>query len=378
VIFFCIMSTYGILPTNSNNKLEIKIEEPSSSKESSTFNMTQEDLKKRYVRIATAVTLYWFVSITMVFLNKYLLSSDNVKLDAPLFITWYQCVVTVGICGLLGVWSRAMPNLFTFPRFTIDFKIARDVLPLSVMFVAMITFNNLTLKYLNVSFYMVGRSLTTVANVVLSYIMLGQRTSWKACACCGLIIAGFCLGLDQEKSLGTLTLIGAFYGVASSIFVALNAIYTTRCLPCVDNNVWRLCLYNNFNACILFIPLMLIFQEVPIVAVYPKLYNLQFWSAMTFAGILGFSMGYVTGFQIQMTSPLTHNVSGTAKSYVQTLLAVVVYNETKTMLWWVSNIFVLGGSGLFAHVKAMEMKRNHRSNVTTSPATGQNGNNLPK
>ena len=36
------------------------------------------------------------------------------------------------------------------------------------MFVAMIIFNNLTLKYLSVSFYMVGRSLTTVANVVRS------------------------------------------------------------------------------------------------------------------------------------------------------------------------------------------------------------------
>jgi len=34
------------------------------------------------------------------------------------------------------------------------------------MFVAMIIFNNLTLKHLTVSFYMVGRSLTTVANVV--------------------------------------------------------------------------------------------------------------------------------------------------------------------------------------------------------------------
>jgi GDP-fucose transporter C1 len=48
---------------------------------------------------------------------------------------------------------------------------------------------------------------------------------------------------------------------------------------------------------------------------------------MTMAGLLGFSMGYVTGYQIQMTSPLTHNVSGTAKSYVQTLLAVVAYSE---------------------------------------------------
>jgi hypothetical protein len=42
------------------------------------------------------------------------------------------------------------------------------------MFVAMITFNNLTLKHLTVSFYMVGRSLTTVANVVRN--LLGKQT----------------------------------------------------------------------------------------------------------------------------------------------------------------------------------------------------------
>ena len=41
-----------------------------------------------------------------------------------------------------------------------------QVMPLSVIFVSMITFNNLTLKYLGVAFYNVGRSLTTVFNVV--------------------------------------------------------------------------------------------------------------------------------------------------------------------------------------------------------------------
>jgi GDP-fucose transporter C1 len=184
--------------------------------------------------------------------------------------------------------------------------------------------------------------------------MLGERTSYKALACCGFIVGGFFLGMDQEKSLGeikfelnhsmcrirvkyyfcsiflgTLSMFGAFCGIASSVFVALNAIYTTRCLPFVDRNVWRLCLYNNFNACILFLPLMLIFGEVPIVFKYPKLFNIEFLTAMTLAGLLGFSMGYVSGYQIQMTSPLTHNVSGTAKSYVQTLIAVVVYTEVK-------------------------------------------------
>ncbi len=36
--------------------------------------------------------------------------------------------------------------------------------------------------------------------------------------------------------------------------------------------------------------------------------------------------------------------------------------KTKTLLWWISNLFVLGGSGLFAHVRATEMKRKHNAN----------------
>ena len=48
----------------------------------------------------------------------------------------------------------------------ISFCVPLQVLPLSIVFVGMITFNNLTLKYLGVAFYNVGRSLTTVFNVV--------------------------------------------------------------------------------------------------------------------------------------------------------------------------------------------------------------------
>lgn len=42
------------------------------------------------------------------------------------------------------------------------------------MFVCMITFNNLCLKYVGVSFYYVGRSLSTVFNVIFSYLILGK------------------------------------------------------------------------------------------------------------------------------------------------------------------------------------------------------------
>lgn len=140
----------------------------------------------RASKIAAVVACYWFVSITMVFLNNYLL--DDRELDAPLFITCYQCLVSVLLCWLLQVVARFCPGLVDFPALRFDLKTSREVLPLSVVFICMITFNNMCLKYVGVAFYTIGRSLSTVFNVLLSYVILRQGTSWRALVCCGIIL----------------------------------------------------------------------------------------------------------------------------------------------------------------------------------------------
>jgi GDP-fucose transporter C1 len=53
--------------------------------------------------IASVVGTYWFVSIAMVYLNKILMSNDGISIPAPLFVTWFQCVVTVLICWVAGL-----------------------------------------------------------------------------------------------------------------------------------------------------------------------------------------------------------------------------------------------------------------------------------
>ena len=136
-----------------------------------------------------------------------------------------------------------------------------QVLPLSIVFVCMMLFNNLCLKYVGVSFYYVGRSLTTVFNVIMSYILLRQTTSSRAIGCCGLIVFGFWLGVDQEGEGGTLSVVGVVFGALASLFVSLNAIFTKKVLPMVDDNIWTLTFYNNCLASMLFMPLVLLFGE---------------------------------------------------------------------------------------------------------------------
>lgn len=330
----------------------------------------------RAVKIAAVVALYWFVSITMVFLNNYLL--DNRELDAPLFVTFYQCVVTVGLCWLMQLLASLCPGVIDFPSVKFDLKTSREVLPLSVVFISMITFNNLCLKHVGVAFYTVGRSLSTVFNVLLSYVILKQTTSLQAILCCGIILGGFWLGVDQEGIAGSLSWTGVFFGVIASACVSLNAIYTKKVMPAVDGNIWKLSYYNNINASILFLPLILVFGECGRVVSFSRLTDLGFWGMMTLGGVFGFAIGYVTGLQIKFTSPLTHNVSGTAKACAQTVIAVVYNSSSKSLLWWTSNMMVLGGSSAYTWVKSAEMKKAPRRDLQDSARekllTGEKGN----
>ena len=291
----------------------------------------------------------------MVFLNKTLLTEGE-SIPAPLFVTWFQCVVTAAIVialGTLGANSPKQSFFAQFPQFEYDIATAQKVMPLSVVFVLMIALNNLCLQYVEVSFYQVARGLTTVFNVVLSYVFLNEATSRRALVCCALIIFGFYIGVENEVNF---TLIGTVFGVTSSLFVCLNAMYTKKVYPLVDNNQWRLALYNNLNAVLLFPPIILLTGEDLVLLEHgPLLRSPDYWMKMLTAGLFGFLIGIVIVFQITLTSPLTHNVAGTAKATLQTFIALAVYRNPITAKGALGIFFILLGSSLYTYVRSEEM-----------------------
>ena len=189
-------------------------------------------------------------------------------------------------------------------------------------------------------------------------MILRQITSCRAILCCSAIICGFLLGLKEENQslVGTsISWLGVASGVAASLCVALYAIFTKRTLQVVGENIWRLQFYNNLNAVVMLILLTLLMEWTQL-SKFKHWVSLNFWCLMLAAGIFGIAIGYVTSLQIQVTSPLTHNVSGTAKACAQTILACLVFSESKGFWWWVSNAMVLGGSSGYTYVRMGEMK----------------------
>ena len=144
--------------------------------------------------------------------------------------------------------------------------------------------------------------MTTVFNVIFTYLILGQKTSMSAVMCCATIIFGFWLGIDQENESGSLSVSGTLYGVLASVFVSLYAIFIKRILPVVEGNVWLLTFYNNVNAMLLFIPLMVVFGEFPVILSFPGLFSLTFWTLMILGGVFGCGIGYVTGLQVKVSN----------------------------------------------------------------------------
>ena len=157
-------------------------------------------------------------------------------------------------------------------------------------------------------------ALQNVSREVASRRIIRDAGAAEPLATLLMVIAGFVVGIDGEINF---SLVGTAAGVVSSLFVSLNSIYTAKVLPKVDNDKSLMLYYNNFNASFLFLPLIVLFETEVIANNTDKLVSLFFWTCMTVTGAMGFAIGLVTVMQVKATSPLGHNISGTAKAAVQ-------------------------------------------------------------
>jgi solute carrier family 35 (GDP-fucose transporter), member C1 len=336
-------------------------------------NEAPQSMAQKQMKIAMVVAAYFAISISLVFVNKILMDKKT-SMDAPLFMTWFQCVITVLICWILGeIGQTAAPGSFfkQFPKFAYKTDTAWKLLPLTLIFVSMITFNNLCLKYVEVSFYNVARSLTIVFNVILTWFMLGQKTSGNTLIMLGVVVLGFFVGSEGEVNF---SMIGTIFGVTSSVFVSLNSIMTKKGMDLVDRNEWALSGYNNMNACLIFLPIILLSNEPAIImANWHLLVSGRYWFLMTVGGVFGFMIGIVTILQIKVTSPLTHNISGTAKACVQTVLALIIWQNPTNFTNMLGVFLVLGGSMGYSYVRTQEMQAADQQKKLMSAKTGGGG-----
>lgn len=311
-------------------------------------------------KITTVVLTYWTISITMVFANKYLVGEKS-TVDISLFVAWIQCIVTVLLVSAFNALHAVRTGNWELTKVPRSALVSKPVLQMAFCFVLMLSFNNLCLKLVGVSFYQVARSTTIIFVVVFSVTILKKSLSPWIAGCCVLVATGFFLGVDQEKVMGSLSVRGVAFGVASSVFIALTGIFTKTALDVVDRDELRLTLCTNVVAVVFFVPVVLLTGQLSDAIASGQLVDVFFWTCLFLSGILGTLMAWISAVQINVTSPVTHHISSNTKAILQTIIAVVYYGETKSGLWWLSVLLVVTGACSYAIRRYHEEKASTKS-----------------
>jgi GDP-fucose transporter C1 len=309
-------------------------------------------LRTKILQATAAVTFYMAVSIGSVFLNRIVLT-DKTEPAGALFVSWYQFVVAYALILIITVFFQSVPVLNLFPPIHYNLQSFMRVLPVSITFLLMIGLNNKCLEYVSVSSYQIVRSLSIVFNIILTFIILREKTSIRSMLACFGVVIGFAFGVEGELGLSVR---GAIYGVISSVFAALYAIVVKRALSLLDGNEYLLIEYNTPIAIVALTPSVWIGGEF---SVLREGRSMRFWGMQTFAGIVGFIINIAVFLNIKYTSALTHNLTGTVKSCLQTILAFFVFRGTEVMTRnkFIGIVLVIGFSTYYIFVRRIEMKQ---------------------
>ncbi|KNB42531.1 GDP-fucose transporter [Blastocystis sp. subtype 4] len=126
----------------------------------------------------------------------------------------------------------------------------------------MVTMSNLCLKYVEVSFYQISRSLGIPMIPLINFVMFGEKSSLRTVLSCLSIVVGYIAGVDGEINF---SLRGTLFGVGASAVGTFYTIYLKRYLSNVIDNRYLLTFYTNFNSCLILPFISILNGEVPII-----------------------------------------------------------------------------------------------------------------
>jgi GDP-fucose transporter C1 len=291
---------------------------------------------------AGAVMFFVMCSLAAVLLNKALFKSFH--FPCPMLTTAIQFVVAILIMVAIYGFGFVYPRYRVIESISVKPSIMMKVLPVSLTFLCMVSFNNWFLMNVGVGFYAIGKSLSVPCSVVLTFLILGVSTSFKSVLACLLITSGVFLGSYGDADI---SLVGLAFGGLSSIFTAGYQIAVKSGLTALQGDQWQLGFYNSlWCVCVLF-PLAFIMGEGPIAAQVLFTTEGTNWTlvvALLCSGVVGFSIAQATYLSIHYTSALAHHVTGAFKSVLQAFLGFVIWRETQSLMGVSGLALTLAGS----------------------------------
>ncbi|KAI0275008.1 hypothetical protein BC834DRAFT_850672 [Gloeopeniophorella convolvens] len=316
-----------------------------------SLSRTMDANKTSPLRVAAVVAFYMFAALVMVFVNKTVL---NAAPGVPLLFLFFQLILAV----ILLHASALLSSKIEIPHW--DFHTAKKLAPVVTINIVGLVFNTLCLREVEASFFQIARGLVLPLTIAVASSVSHSLPSARVIVAATIVTIGFFIGVAPEGSLPVSSIpstTSLFYGVFSSLSIAIHSVLVKSSLPHCNNSTIQLAYWTNAGSAILIAPFVLLHGEPAKVLGMSADSGLNLsvflWGSLV-TGFFGFLLCVAGLLSIKVTSPVTHMFSSAARSVLQTLLGVQILKDALTMNRVISLITILGGTMYYTWIKAAE------------------------
>ncbi|XP_074597503.1 solute carrier family 35 member E2A-like [Brevipalpus obovatus] len=289
-------------------------------------------------KVIYSVIVWYFFSFTTLFLNKYILSYLN---GDPTLLGSFQ-LLACSICGFfhlknpIGFLSSQVKKV---PEVKTSFRahFTKSLILIGCLRFSTIVLGLYALWYVPVSFAETIKSSAPVFTVLISWIMLGERTTLLTIISLIPVMSGLVICSAYELSF---TLTGFAVSLLTNLSECLQNVFSKKLLR--NHEPVDIQFYSSISSFILQIPCLLAMVD------FPYVWNVLFEDSnivlsFILAG-LSFHLQSLSEYVLlTCISPVTHSVANTAKRAVLIWLSVIIFGNPVTYLSWIGTTIVIVG-----------------------------------
>jgi len=221
-------------------------------------------------------------------------------------------------------------------------------------------FNTLCLREVEATFFQIARGLVLPLTIAVTSVTAHSHPSVRVIIAAGIVTVGFFVGVAPTGNIPVAAIpspISLFYGVFSSLAIAIHTVLIKSSLPYCSNSTIQLAYWTNAGSAALVAPFVLLLGE-PIrileLSASPD-WNMKVfvWGSLV-TGLFGFLLCVAGLLSIKVTSPITHMFSSAARSVIQTLLGVWLFQDILTINRVLSIMTILSGTMFYTWIKTTE------------------------
>ncbi|XP_077531937.1 solute carrier family 35 member E2A-like isoform X2 [Haemaphysalis longicornis] len=284
------------------------------------------------------LVVWYFFSFTTLVLNKCILSyhsGDPVVLGAIQMLCCF-------ICGYVQMRMTARRKLSAENSPRVHNVILVGCLRFSTVFLGLVA-----LWYVPVSFAETVKSSAPVFTVVISWLVLGETTTWLVNMSLFPVMGGLALCSANELSFN---LPGFLASLCTNLSECFQNVFSKRLLT--DEKVKLLPVelqcYTSLSSVFILVPTMVALVD------FPKVWATSTWTTLgtlLLGGLSFHCQSFTEYILLGYISPVTHSVANTVKRALMIWLSVLVFGNQVTFLSGLGTLVVIGGVFLYNHAR---------------------------